>query len=319
MTALQDVARAYRTHQALVARAATVRTAEAWALLDPADLSGSWAAGAGPAMVKTLTASQRLAASSAQPYLTAALAAQGATADTAGTIQASSFAGTAADGRSLVSLLYLPVIGAKTAIAGGADLSDALTAGGDLLARLVQTEVADAGRDALQTGMTATPAVRGYTRMIGGAACSRCIVLAGRWYRTSASFLRHPLCGCTGIPAAENRPDLRTDPHAFFDHLTPAQQNARFGTADAKAIRDGADLFQVVNAHRGLTERELYGRTVQTTTEGMTRRGLAHHRIAATTKAGAPLIRLTPAQIYADTGADRDLAVSLLHKYGYLL
>jgi hypothetical protein len=164
--------------------------------------------------------------------------------------------------------------------------------------------------------MTATRSVHGYVRMVSGSACSRCIILAGRFYRWSSGFERHPRCQCTNIPAVENRAgDLRTDPHAFFDHLTREQQDRRFGVADAQAIREGADINQVVNARRGLYQTKVFGRDVQATTEGMGRRGLAGQRLAGSTKG----LRLTVRQIYADAGDDRDLAISLLKRYGYLL
>lgn len=312
---VRPVAAAYNRHQARIANLATTRTAAQWSTIDPTDISGSWASGVGPAMVRTLTAAQQVAAAGAPAYTQAALDAQGVAYDTQATIDLTAFSGTAADGRTLSGLLYLPVIDAKAAIAGGMNVADALALGSRSLAMLVATETADAGRDALQAQMSATPAVHGYVRMVAGSACSRCIVLAGKWYRTNASFQRHPRCQCTGIPAAENSPDLRTDPHAFFDHLSREQQDARFGAADAEAIRGGADLFQVVNAHRGLTQRELFGRTVQTTTEGVTRRGLAG-QVMRTNGVRGP--RLSVAQIFADAGEDRDLALALLRRYGYL-
>jgi hypothetical protein len=312
---VRAVAVAYNRHQARIAHLATARTAAQWSAIDPADISGSWATSAGPAMARTLTAAQRVAAAGAPAYTQAAVQAQGASYDAQGAIDPGAFAGTAADGRALASLLYLPVIDAKTAIAGGMSATDALDRAAAMLARLVATETADAGRDALAAQMTATRVVHGYVRMVAGSACGRCIVLAGRWYHANAGFQRHPHCQCTAIPAVENAPDLRTDPHAFFDHLTKAQQDARFGAADAEAIRNGADLFQVVNAHRGLTERELFGRTVQTTTEGMTRRGYAAQIMRANGVKGP---RLSVAQIFADAGEDRDLALSLLRRYAYI-
>lgn len=312
---VQAVAAAYNRHQAGIAARAAARMAAQWATIDPADISGSWASGAGPATVMTLSAAQQLAAASAPAYVQAVLDAQNVTYDPQAVISPAAFSGTGADGRPLASLLYLPVIDAKTAMAGGMGTTDALALGGRTLSMLVSTETADAGRNAAQVQMTATPTVRGYVRMVGGSACSRCIILAGRWYRYSASFLRHPKCECTGIPAAENTKDLRTDPNAFFDHLSPAQQDARFGTADAQAIRDGADINQVVNAHRGLTERELFGRTVQTTTEGMTRRGYAAQILRANGVQGP---RLSVGQIYADAGEDRDLALQLLRRFAYI-
>lgn len=312
---VQAVAAAYNRHQARIGPLATTRTAAQWSTLDPAAISESWASAVGPAMAGTLSAAQRIAASGAPAYTQAAMDAQGAPYDAQAAVDPTAYSGTASDGRALSSLLYLPVIDTKTAIAGGMSTADALALGGRTLSMLVATEVADAGRDALAAQMTATPAVQGYVRMVAGSACSRCIVLAGRWYKTNASFLRHPHCQCTGIPAAENSPDLRTDPHAFFDHLSREQQDARFGAADAEAIRSGADLFQVVNARRGLTERELFGRTVQTTTEGITRRGIAGQVMRANGVRGP---RLSVAQIFADAGEDRSLALSLLRRYGYL-
>lgn len=316
MTELRKVARAWRQHQALISRSAVHRTAAAWATLDPQDLSGSWAAAVGPSIVRTLTAAQRLATAGASQYVAAAVGAQDGDPAADGTAASAAFAGTAADGRSLSGLLYVPVLKTKTAIGAGLPVREALASGASELAMLVGTEVADAGRNASQVAMTATRSVHGYVRMVSGSACSRCIILAGRHYRWNASFLRHPHCQCTGIPALEKLAgDLTTDPHAFFDHLSPAQQDARFGKADAAAIREGADIFQVVNAHRGLSRTELFGREVQTTTEGVTRRGAGRR---AMTAAGIRGPRLTVSQIYADGAGDRDLTISLLKKYGYL-
>lgn len=312
---VQAVAAAYNRHQASIVHRAKMLTGIQWAGLDPNDISGSWAATVGPAMTRTLTAAQQLAAAGAPAYVQAALGAQDTVYQPEGMISPAAYSGMAADGRPLPSLLYLPVIDAKAAIAGGMNATDALALGGRTLSMLVATETADAGRGALAGQMAATPTVHGYVRMVAGSACARCIVLAGRWYRYNASFLRHPKCQCTGIPAAENAPDLRTDPHAFFGSLTRQQQDARFGAADAEAIRNGADLFQVVNAHRGLSERELFGRTVQTTTEGMTRRGYAAQIMRANGVTGP---RLSIAQIFADAGEDRDLALRLLRRYAYI-
>lgn len=266
-------------------------------------------------MVRTLSAAQRLATAGASQYVAAAVTAQNGDPAADGMVAASAFSGTAADGRSLAGLLYAPVLKTKMAIGAGLPVREALTSGAAELSMLVGTEVADAGREAAGAAMTATRSVHGYVRMVSGSACSRCIVLAGKFYRWSSGFERHPRCECTNIPALENRAgDLRTDPHAFFDHLTIAQQDKRFGVADAKAIREGADINQVVNARRGLYQTQVFGRDVQATTEGMTRRGLAGQRLAGSTKG----LRLTVRQIYIDAGDDRDLAISLLKRYGYL-
>lgn len=315
MTTLRQVARAWRQHQALIARSAVDRTAAAWAMLDQQDLSGSWAGGVGPAMVRTLSAAQRLATAGASQYVAAAVGAQDGDPAADGTVLSGAFSGSAADGRSLAGLLYVPVIRTKTAIASGLPVREALASGADELAMLVGTEVADAGREAAGVAMTATRSVHGYVRMVSGSACSRCIILAGKRYRWNASFQRHPRCHCTAIPAVENHAGaLETDPHAFFDHLSPEQQNRRFGAADAQAIRDGADIYQVVNARRGLYQTRVFGRDVEATFEGMGRHGLAGKQLAGATKG----LRLTVRQIYADAAGDRDLAISLLRRYGYL-
>lgn len=75
----------------------------------------------------------------------------------------------------------------------------------------------------------------------------------------------------------------------------------------AKAIRDGADPGQVVNARRGMAVSA--GRTV--TTEGTSRRGFARSRLG-----GA--VRLMPEQIYRDASS-REEAVRLLRLHGYLV
>lgn len=318
MTDLRTVARAWSRHQASVAQLAANRAAAIWTTLDRTDLSGSWGANAGPSLARLLAAAQRLAAAGAGDYTAAAVTAQDGDPAATGTVAAAGFSGSAADGRTLPGLMYLPVLTVKAQIAAGTPLAQALDAGSRQLALLVSSEVTQAGRDAAQAAMTATPAVHGYVRMVSGAACSRCIILAGKSYRWNASFQRHPHCGCTGIPALENRPGhLTTSPHAFFDHLSVEQQNLRFGAADAQAIREGADMFQVVNARRGMYTTTVFGRDIQATTEGMTRRGIAAQRLAAS---GAPRgLRLTVAQIYADAGEDRDLALALLRRNAYII
>jgi hypothetical protein len=174
VTDLRDVARAWRQRQASIASMAVERTAAAWSTLNQQDLSGSWAASAGPAMVRTLAASQRLAAAGASQYVSAAVGVQGGDPAAEGMVSSAAFSGFTADGRSLAGLLYIPVLKTKVALGGGMPIGDALTVGANELALLVGTEVADTGREAVSTAMTATRSVHGYVRMVSGAACSRC-------------------------------------------------------------------------------------------------------------------------------------------------
>jgi hypothetical protein len=175
------------------------------------------------------------------------------------------------------------------------------------LSAITQTQVADAGR-AADLVATATRRPFGFVRMVSAPCCPRCAILAGRWYRYNAGFNRHPHCDCIGIPAAEDRAeDLRTDPQALFT----GGQIRGLSKADTEAVRLGADLGQVVNAHRGMTVAGVGGRTVKTTTEGTTRRGAAGQRL------GAGQIRLMPEQILKDA-ASRDEAIRLLRRHGYI-
>jgi hypothetical protein len=244
-----------------------------------------------------LTGAQRTAASSSDAYLAAILAAQGLDDEPDFLINPEAFAGIASDGRGLTSLMARPAIVAKTAIGQGYDVNRAMAAGGALAELAAHTQVADAGRTADQAALVARR-VDGYTRMVVGATCSRCIILAGRWYRWNAGFNRHPKCDCIGIPAAEdNGDDLRTDPKKVFESMTEAEQDKAFGKAGAQAIRDGADMAKVVNARRGM----------QTASDGR----------LYTTEAAGKRPRLMPEQIYRDAESVDD-AIRLLRLHGYI-
>ncbi len=90
--------------------------------------------------------------------------------------------------------------------------------------------------------------------MLNPPSCSRCIILAGRWYRWNEGFRRHPRCDCQHIPASESvAGDMRVDPYETFRSMTLEEQERTFGRSQARAIRDGADIYRVVNINqRGL-------------------------------------------------------------------
>jgi hypothetical protein len=127
-----------------------------------------------------------------------------------------------------------------------------------------------------------------------------------------------------------------------------------FTKAGAEAIRLGADIGQVVNARRGafglstagarvtaaearmlrggrdvgrLETRNVFGRDLYVTTEATTTRGAAGVRLGARedrvktkgaryTSARAP--RLMPESILKIAGNDRDEALRLLKRFGYI-
>lgn len=300
MSAL-DVAAAHARRRARLAERLRREAKQAWSRVDRRSISPSWAAQI-PQLLFLLTAAQREAAAAADGYLTAVLAEQGLTAEDV-RINPAAFAGIASDGRDLASLLALPGIVTKTALAEGASAARAMAAGGALAQLAAHTQVADAGRTADQAALVAEPRVTGYVRMVVGKTCSRCLILAGRTYRWNAGFRRHPKCDCIHIPAAENMAgDLRTNPRQAFDAMDRAEQDRVFGKAGAEAIREGADMSRVVNARRGMETANVFGRDVLTTTEAAGRRP-----------------RLMPEQIYLDANGDRFEAVRLLRLHGYIV
>jgi hypothetical protein len=254
--------------------------------------------------------------------------------------------GVASDGRGLDSLMYGAVITAKSSVASGLPVEVAWDDGLTALMLRAQTQIADASRAAVGLGIAARPEV-GYVRMLNPPSCPKCAVLAGKFYAFNSGFLRHPGCDCRHIPSRENRSrDLTTDPQVYFESLSPQEQDKIFTKAGAEAIRDGADIAQVVNARRGmstaqqnvagwipkgrLSRTEVYGQQIATTTEGITRRGAAYRAMREAGyarrqtdvrngrryfRARAP--RLMPEGIY-EIAEDRADALRLLRLYGYL-
>lgn len=303
MSAL-SVALAHFRRRARVARALEQRAAALWMRVEAADLAGSWLSLL-PQLSAALTAVQYAEAAAADAYVAAAMTARAMPAGTPALINASAFAGIASDGRNLDTLLFQPVITTKTALAAGYPAGRATTSGLAALQMIVGTQVADAGRVADQVAMVARNS-GGYTRMVVGRTCDRCVVLAGRWYRWNASFDRHPKCDCVGIPAAEDTADnLTTDPGKYFRSLSAADQDKVFGKANAQAIRDGADISQVVNAHSKGSVYSAGGHTY--TRESTTKRGVLPGER-----------RLMPESIYKLAEGDRARAIELLRRYGYL-
>jgi hypothetical protein len=146
-------------------------------------------------------------------------------------------------------------------------------------------------------------------------------------YSYSTGFLRHPSCDCVTAPLREHEwPDVPT-PQQLFDRMPAADQRRVFTNAGARAINSGADIGQVVNARRGMSTAHLFGRDLQVTSEGTTRRGLYGRRMR---RAGGEFIRV-PGQRYSRVTAPRLMPeeifriadgrneqISLLWRNGYL-
>jgi hypothetical protein len=218
---------------------------------------------------------------------------------------------------------------------------------------IVKTGITDTARSSVQTGMQARRSALWYVRMLKGKSCARCAVLAGRKYRSQHAFDRHRRCDCIHIPAGEDANDWTVNPKKYFAGLAAEEQDRLFTKAGAQAIRDGADINQVVNARRGangltpagarltneeaqairegrdigrLQRIEVFGQQVYVTNEGTTVRGLAGKRLADRGLARpigqryrrATTPRLMPESIY-ELAENREDAVRLLRRYGYLI
>jgi hypothetical protein len=169
-----------------------------WSLMG-ADLDASWRR-VGPRVVLLTASAQMGSATNGLAYVDDAL--DGKVGPEA-QVRPQSLAGVASDGRPLESLLYSAVIHARSAKVES--LPERLRVGGLWLDRIVQTQVADAGRDAAKVAMTVRPGVR-WVRVVSPPCCQRCAVLAGESRTFSHPFQRHPGCDCQMLPQAVASP-----------------------------------------------------------------------------------------------------------------
>lgn len=300
----------YRKMQRLQA-VAVLAARRAWRGVDAGDLSSSWEEMV-PEVAAAVTLTQVKAASEGALYGAKTIAQQGFYEPPQHFVDPEAFGGYASDGRPLEGLLYAAVPHAKNLIAGGMGVKEAVQRGGSFLEMLTKTQVADAGRAAAGID-TAVRAGVGYVRMLNPPSCSRCSILAGRFYRWNAGFQRHPGCDCIHVPAknadAASSEGLIHDPYEYFQSLSAAEQDRFYTKAGAQAIRDGSDIFQVVNSRRGMKPGGLM------TTEGTTRRGNFGRNGALQTRGR----RLTPEAIYELNGNNKEAVMADLRKYGYVL
>src|SRR5690606_26165994 len=107
---------------------------------------------------------------------------------------------------------------------------------------LAKTTVADAGRGAAGVDIASRRGV-GFVRHLNPPSCSRCSILAGRFYRWNAGFLRHPGCDCIHVAATDKAmrgghlEGLIHDPYEYFNGLSESEQNRLYTESGAQAIR----------------------------------------------------------------------------------
>lgn len=252
----------------------------------------------------------------------------------------SAFIGETGDGRPTLGLAYLAARRAAEPIEAEQEpwqRARAWQQAAHMLVSLTQMAIADAGRMAKSVQTVAYPGA-GWIRVVRAPCCSRCAILAGRLYKATASFDRHPNCDCDSIPVhqyADRYDELRQkglffDVRDYFDSLDTKTQNKIFTVSGAEAIRDGADPALVVNARRGM--RAAAGEPAPVyTNSGTVKRGWAaqylreayNRHLYMTPEELVPgprgrRTRLMPEEIYRRAGGDQDVALMMLHQHGYL-
>lgn len=302
---------------------ATARASrDLWRQVDRDNISLSWM-GLVARLVAIVAGGQLAAAQSAEPWL-ARLLGTDSEQPQADRLNPAALTGVDGGGHPLAEVLMAPMWAALRLVTAGHPLVQSMIRGQALLDVIVRTAVADAGRAADAVGMISRPAVTSYVRVVEGGACSRCVILAGREYGVSTAFARHPRCNCSMEPVTREHRPTPTSAETVFKSMSDAEKKRTFGEAAVKAINEGADITQVVNARRGMTTATVFGRKVQATSEGITRRGIAGKRLGNLGKVSGQRTRvsrtprLMPEEIFR-LADDREHAVRLLQRHGYIV
>lgn len=237
--------------QQRVSKTAVNEVLRAWRRMGD-NFDASWHRAA-PTVLSVVVEAQAQMTKAAADYVPRVLDQTGIPDRPEGDFNPDSLVGVASDGRRLDTLAYGAVTEAKTAVSEGATPQQALNTGGDWLKLMTMVQVADAARQAVGVMTTSRRNLGGTVRVLNPPSCQRCAILAGRFYRWSQGFQRHPQCDCVNMPAERaawaKAEGFVTDPmdayrNGHIRDLTQAQVNA---------IEDGANITQVVNAYRGMS------------------------------------------------------------------
>lgn len=290
-----------------------------WKGVDPRRVRDSWHQ-SNADFLMLFAALQARAASDAMDASTLMLAEQGDYITPDGIANPNAYsAGYAPSGIDLDSYFDIPATHTLTAIKNGMDTYDAMQAGRRTLRQMAMQALEDTSVSAMGVSITQRAGV-GYVRVESPDCCPRCAILAGKYYRHNQGFLRHPKCHGRNIPCKGKDKAAKqgwiTNPMDRFNAMGEEEQDRIFGHADAQAIRDGADIYQVVNAHRGMRPVGR-GRISMTTSEGTSRYGWS--RMIRQYQYGQQQHRrLTPEGIYS-FNLPREQTIELLKREGYIL
>lgn len=275
MTVPRAAVQQYERQQVIAAitAKAMLRT---WKQAGP-DFDASWLAVRRP-MLARLQLGRAASVHAAMQYTSSVLEATGQRGTPFGALIPSAFLEAEPNGMPFGSTLDATPTKAKTAIQAGASVAEALASASSFIGGVSLTMLADTRRDVYQADMVQRPRVTGYVRMLNPPSCSRCVVLAGKRFRWNEGFRRHPRCDCIHIPASESvAGDMTIDPYAYFNSLSEKDQAKYFGKLQAEAIRDGADIYRVVNlGQKGLgtaAGNKKYGTPFKRTLEDIYKRG----------------------------------------------
>lgn len=288
------------------------------------EFDGSWSLIVG-SLVAITSAAQRRIAQSSFDYVPDVLDDLGSPEAIGPSVQTSvePLVGVTGSGTVLDEALYASVITAKIARGNGFSVHESLSRGENRLMGRVSLALSDTGRFAERVRLAPTR-VAYYERALTLPSCSRCIILAGRLYRMEQPFQRHPRCDCRHLPVGEAGEVEETDPLELFASLSESEQDRIFTKGGAEAIRNGADMNQVVNARRGMYTSRTGSRKWKFTSEGMTRRGwwgrdqLMGDKYRGGRYRRSSRRRLMPEEIQRiSTGKENYL--SLLRDHGYII
>lgn len=286
------------------------------------DLDGSWRR-LKPDVLTDLVIAQQEIAGRAERYVPRVLDQTNIPDRPEGDVRPMRFVGYASDGRPLETLVDGAVVKTKQALQGGATTAAALSQGGDWLQLMTALQIADVARQVVGVMTASRKNLGGTVRVLNPPSCQRCAILAGRFYRWSTGFERHPRCDCVNSPVpskayAEAEGFVQSPMEAYRNgEITDLTEAQRF------AIDNGADIGRVVNATRGMsttaTKRSLVrkarrfgpgGAPVPQVPDLLA--GLKFNQPTA-----APEL-LTPEGIYQQAAGDRDEAIRLLRHWGFI-
>ncbi|WP_157982527.1 DNA/RNA non-specific endonuclease [Nocardiopsis sp. FIRDI 009] len=307
-----DLALEHQAEQARVAANAARSVVDSWRdTIDPDNIRESLRTFVDEA-IDVVTAAQFATAGRTESYLDRVLPSE-----PSARVNPRALVGVASDGRDLSTLLARPAITALGLIANGASAERAMAAAAVSLERIVHTQVADAGRAADLVGITAHPGVVGYTRVVKLPACADCIALAGQVLSWAEGFARHPQCDCAVMPLTADDPPPQS-PRELFERMSPDEQARRFGAARAEAIRQGADIGQVISTRRRMSVAGRRPDAAETTTNGENSEPRTEDIVDGDRVRSSRSGRAMPEQIIAESNGDREAVIQSLTDSEYL-